>query len=101
MLHFIDLKCVVIIVVVLSLFYLHFISYVLCFQVTPQQQMKNNRSKADTSVVLTILDAAPLTLSVPAELDVGDPAFIQFVAQEALALHKRRIRGTDPGGAVV
>uniref|UniRef100_A0A667XXI8 Clusterin n=1 Tax=Myripristis murdjan TaxID=586833 RepID=A0A667XXI8_9TELE len=60
-----------------------------------------HQSKADTSVVVTILDAAPVTLSVPAELDVGDPAFIQFVAQEALALHKRRIRGTGPGGAVV
>uniref|UniRef100_A0A667XP74 Clusterin n=1 Tax=Myripristis murdjan TaxID=586833 RepID=A0A667XP74_9TELE len=54
-----------------------------------------------SDVVVTILDAAPVTLSVPAELDVGDPAFIQFVAQEALALHKRRIRGTGPGGAVV
>ncbi|XP_071768220.2 clusterin-like protein 1 [Centroberyx gerrardi] len=63
--------------------------------VTPQQQMKNTRSKMDTSVVVTVLDSAPLTLSVPAELEVDDPAFIQYVAQEALALQKQRIRGMD------
>ncbi|XP_070784650.1 clusterin-like protein 1 [Enoplosus armatus] len=57
------------------------------------QQMKNIRPTADSSVVVTILDSAPVTVSVPAELEVEDPAFIQYVAQEALTLHKQQIRG--------
>ncbi|XP_033494946.1 clusterin-like protein 1 [Epinephelus lanceolatus] len=68
--------------------------------VNPQQQMKNIRPKADSSVVVTILDSAPISVSVPAELEVDDPAFIQFVAQEALTLHKRQIRGIDSGSDV-
>ncbi|XP_034998301.1 clusterin-like protein 1 [Hippoglossus stenolepis] len=61
--------------------------------VIPHQQVKNLRPKPDTSVVVTILDSAPLTVRVPAELEVDDPAFIQFAAQEALTLHKQQIRG--------
>lgn len=56
------------------------------FQVNPQQQMKSIRPKTDSSVVVTILDSAPITISVPAELEVDDNAFIQYVAQEALTL---------------
>uniref|UniRef100_A0A8D0ASD1 Clusterin C-terminal domain-containing protein n=1 Tax=Sander lucioperca TaxID=283035 RepID=A0A8D0ASD1_SANLU len=52
------------------------------FQVNPQQQMKSIRPKTDSSVVVTILDSAPITISVPAELEVDDNAFIQYVAQE-------------------
>ncbi|XP_044033050.1 clusterin-like protein 1 isoform X2 [Siniperca chuatsi] len=63
--------------------------------VNPQQQMKNIRPKADSSVVVTMLDSAPITVSVPAELEVDDPAFIQYVAQEALTLYKRQIKGTE------
>nr|XP_046228101.1 clusterin-like protein 1 [Scatophagus argus] len=66
-----------------------------------QQQMKNVRPKADSSVAVTLLDSAPITVSVPAELEVDDPAFIQYVAQEALALHKQQIRGTDPCSAAI
>lgn len=65
--------------------------------VNPQQQMKNLRPEADSIVAVTLLDSAPITVSVPAELKVDDPAFIQYVAQEALALHKRQTRGIDPG----
>ena len=72
----------------------------LLFQVNPQQQMKNIRPSAGSTVVVTLLDSAPITISVPAELEVDDPAFIQYVAQEALALHKRLIRGIDPGSVV-
>ncbi|XP_070709521.1 clusterin-like protein 1 [Pempheris klunzingeri] len=68
--------------------------------VNRQQQMKNIRPKADSSVVVTILDSAPITVSVPAELEVEDPAFIQYVAQEALTLHKQQIKGIDPGSVV-
>ncbi|XP_065805022.1 clusterin-like protein 1 [Labrus bergylta] len=63
--------------------------------VNQQQQMKTIRPKADSSVTVTILDSAPLTVSVPADLEVDDPAFIQYAAQEALTLHKRQIRGTE------
>lgn len=69
------------------------------FQVNPQ--MKNIRPKADSSVVVTLLDSAPITVSVPAELEVDDPTFIQYVALEALSLHKQLIRGIDHGGVVV
>ncbi|XP_040922242.1 clusterin-like protein 1 [Toxotes jaculatrix] len=69
--------------------------------VTPQPQMKNIRTKPDSSVVVTILDSGPLSVLVPADLEVDDPAFIQYVAQEALTLHKRQMRGTDPGSVVV
>ncbi|XP_030253602.1 clusterin-like protein 1 isoform X2 [Sparus aurata] len=63
--------------------------------VNPHQQMKNIRPKADSIVTVTLLDSAPITVSVPAELDVDDPAFIQYAAQEALTLHKRQMRGTE------
>nr|CBN82071.1 Clusterin-like protein 1 [Dicentrarchus labrax] len=68
--------------------------------VNPHEQMKNIRPKADSSVAVTLLDSAPITVSVPAELEVDDPAFIQYVAQEALTLHKRQIRGIDAGSVV-
>lgn len=42
------------------------------------------------------MDSAPVTILVPADLEVDDPAFIQNVAQEALTLYKRKIKGIDP-----
>ncbi|XP_054479326.1 clusterin-like protein 1 [Anoplopoma fimbria] len=68
--------------------------------VNAQQQMKNMRPKADISVVVDILDSGPVTVSVPSELQVDDPAFIQYVAQEALTLHKQQIRGFDPSSVL-
>uniref|UniRef100_A0A7N6BUG4 Clusterin n=1 Tax=Anabas testudineus TaxID=64144 RepID=A0A7N6BUG4_ANATE len=56
-------------------------------------RMKEIRPKPDSSVVVTVLNAAPLTVLVPADLDVNDPAFIQYAAREALTIHKRTIRG--------
>uniref|UniRef100_A0A3Q1F8B2 Clusterin n=1 Tax=Acanthochromis polyacanthus TaxID=80966 RepID=A0A3Q1F8B2_9TELE len=64
--------------------------------VNPQQRMRNNKPKAESTVVVSILDSTPITVLVPADLEVDDPAFIQFVAQEALTLHKRQIKGNDP-----
>uniref|UniRef100_A0A3B4ES10 Clusterin n=1 Tax=Pundamilia nyererei TaxID=303518 RepID=A0A3B4ES10_9CICH len=64
--------------------------------VSPQQQIKNNKPKADSSVTVSIMDSAPVTILVPADLEVDDPAFIQNVAQEALTLYKRKIKGIDP-----
>lgn len=59
--------------------------------------MKHVSPEADSGVTVTLLDSAPITVSVPAELEVDDPAFIQYVAQEALTLHKQQIKGIDPG----
>lgn len=64
------------------------------------QQMKNNKAETDSSVVVSILDSAPITVSVPADLEVDDPAFIEHVAQEALTLHKQQLRGIDPTSVV-
>ncbi|XP_069015482.1 clusterin-like protein 1 [Embiotoca jacksoni] len=58
-----------------------------------QQQMKNIKPKPGSSVVVSVLDSAPITVLVPADLEVDDPAFMQYVAQEALTLHKQQIRG--------
>ncbi|XP_062297397.1 clusterin-like protein 1 [Scomber scombrus] len=55
------------------------------------QQMKTNTPKSDSSVVVTILDSAPITVLVPADLEVDDPIFMQYVAQEALTLHKQQL----------
>lgn len=63
---------------------------------SPQQQIKNNKPKADSSVTVSIMDLAPVTILVPADLEVDDPAFIQNVALEALTLYKRKIKGIDP-----
>ncbi|XP_039473780.1 clusterin-like protein 1 [Oreochromis aureus] len=63
--------------------------------VSPQQQIKNNKPKADSSVTVSVMDSAPVTILVPADLEVDDPAFIQNVAQEALTLYKRQIKGME------
>lgn len=60
---------------------------VICFQVV--LQVRDNGFKGDTRVVLNILNSPSLTLSVPAELEVQDSAFIQYVVQEALAHYKQ------------
>lgn len=70
------------------------------FQVIPQQQTKIIRPKPDSIMVLTILNSAPLTVLVPADLEVDDPAFIQYAAQEALTIYKRTTRGIGPASLV-
>ncbi|MBN3307364.1 CLUL1 protein, partial [Amia calva] len=49
-------------------------------------------SLSDTTVEVNILDSHNFTLTVPGELEVQDPAFINYVAQEALRLYKRLVR---------
>ncbi|KAM6900559.1 LOW QUALITY PROTEIN: clusterin-like protein 1 [Xenentodon cancila] len=61
--------------------------------VSPQQQMKDNQLTSDSSVVVSILGSTPLTVLVPADLVVDDPAFIQYVTEEALTHRKQQIRG--------
>uniref|UniRef100_A0A3B3XVR2 Clusterin n=1 Tax=Poecilia mexicana TaxID=48701 RepID=A0A3B3XVR2_9TELE len=58
-----------------------------------KQQLRTNSPRADSSVVVSILDSAPLTVSVPADLTVEDPAFMEYIAHHALTLYKQQIRG--------
>ncbi|XP_008395050.1 clusterin-like protein 1 [Poecilia reticulata] len=57
-----------------------------------QQQLRTNSPGADSSVVVSVLDSAPLTVSVPAALMVEDPAFMEYIAHHALTLYKQHIR---------
>ncbi|XP_077579678.1 clusterin-like protein 1 [Stigmatopora nigra] len=59
--------------------------------VAPKGQ-DQNLSEKDTQVEVTILDSAPFFFSVPGELELQDPAFVQFVAQEALDRYKGMVR---------
>ncbi|XP_004081354.2 clusterin-like protein 1 [Oryzias latipes] len=58
-----------------------------------EQKVKNSNHATDSSVAVSILGSAPVKVLVTAELQVDDPAFIQYVAQEALKLQKQQIRG--------
>ncbi|XP_060730129.1 clusterin-like protein 1 isoform X2 [Tachysurus vachellii] len=50
---------------------------------------------ADTKVEVNILNAPPLTLTVPGNLQPQDPAFIQYIANEALGFYKQKMRPED------
>ncbi|KAI3374279.1 hypothetical protein L3Q82_006125 [Scortum barcoo] len=56
--------------------------------VAPKSHDDQNASVTETKVEVNILNSPPLILSVPGELEVQDPAFIQHVAQEALNKYK-------------
>uniref|UniRef100_A0A3P9NP29 Clusterin C-terminal domain-containing protein n=1 Tax=Poecilia reticulata TaxID=8081 RepID=A0A3P9NP29_POERE len=56
------------------------------------EMMLTNSPGADSSVVVSVLDSAPLTVSVPAALMVEDPAFMEYIAHHALTLYKQHIR---------
>ncbi|KAM9789600.1 clusterin-like protein 1 [Neosynchiropus ocellatus] len=49
-------------------------------------------SESETRVEVRIFNSSPLLLTVPGELDLQDPAFIQYVTQEALNKHKAMVR---------
>lgn len=61
-------------------------------QVAPKSHDEQNASVTGTKVEVNILNSPPLILSVPGELDLQDPAFIQYVAQEALNKYKEMVR---------
>lgn len=56
----------------------------------PGEEM--NTPAADTKVEVNILNAPPLTLNVPGSLQPQDPAFIQYIANEALGFYKQKNR---------
>ncbi|KAK9979314.1 hypothetical protein ABG768_012750 [Culter alburnus] len=60
--------------------------------VVAQTEEGNNTPAADTTVEVNILNSPTLTLTVPAGLRLQDPAFIQYVAQEALGMYKQMAR---------
>eukprot|EP00064_Thunnus_orientalis_P008711 superscaffoldBa00001057_g8734 len=53
---------------------------------------EENVSVTETKVQVNILNSPALILSVPGELELEDPAFIQYVAQEALDKYKEMAR---------
>lgn len=59
---------------------------------TPKSQEEQNMTLTETKVVVNILNSPPLIVSVPGELELQDPAFIQYVTQEALNSYKEMIR---------
>ncbi|XP_068593781.1 clusterin-like protein 1 [Cebidichthys violaceus] len=64
-------------------------------QVAPKSHDEQNASETETRVEVNILNSPPLLLSVPGELELRDPAFIQYVAQEALNKYKEMVRDED------
>ncbi|XP_048856956.1 clusterin-like protein 1 [Brienomyrus brachyistius] len=56
--------------------------------VVPHNEDVGNGTALDTTVELNILSSPKLTLHVPAELQVEEPAFIQYVAKVALDRYK-------------
>jgi hypothetical protein len=53
---------------------------------------EENAHATETEVRVTVLNSAPLTFSVPGELQVQDPGFLQYVTQEALDRYKDMVR---------
>ena len=51
-----------------------------------------NANATETEVQVTILNSAPLIFSVPGELKIQDPDFLQYVTQEALGKYKDMVR---------
>lgn len=68
----------------------------LALQMTSQQQM-NDGLGPGRGVIVTLLDSAPIRISVPAELLLEDPAFIQRVVQESLTGFKQQITSPELG----
>ncbi|XP_072544714.1 clusterin-like protein 1 [Salminus brasiliensis] len=48
-------------------------------------------SRTDTVVEVSVLDSPVLSFSVPAELQLSDPAFIQYIAEEALLAYQNTL----------
>ncbi|XP_041660125.1 clusterin-like protein 1 [Cheilinus undulatus] len=63
--------------------------------VAPKIIDEQNLTERETTVEVNILNSPPLILSVPGELELQDPAFIQYVAQEALNKYKEMVRFED------
>nr|XP_057929674.1 clusterin-like protein 1 [Doryrhamphus excisus] len=60
-------------------------------RVTPRSQ-DLNLPAAETQVEVNILNSPHFIFSVPGELDLQEPAFIEYVVQEALVKYKEMVR---------
>ncbi|XP_061879757.1 clusterin-like protein 1 isoform X2 [Entelurus aequoreus] len=60
-------------------------------RVAPKSQ-DLNLPAAETQVEVNILNSPPFILSVPKELDLQEPSFIQYVVQEALGKYRELVR---------
>lgn len=58
----------------------------------PENHDEQNMSTTETKVEVNVLNSPPFLVTVPGELEVQDPAFIQYVAQEALEMYKEMVR---------
>lgn len=58
----------------------------------PESHDEQNMSATETKVEVEVLNSPPLMLNIPKELELQDPAFIQYVAQEALDKYKEMVR---------
>ncbi|KAK5619672.1 hypothetical protein CRENBAI_009644 [Crenichthys baileyi] len=63
--------------------------------VAPETHDEQNMSATETKVEVNVLNSPPLILDIPGELELQDPAFIQYVAQEALDKYKELVRIED------
>ncbi|XP_027876704.1 clusterin-like protein 1 isoform X1 [Xiphophorus couchianus] len=63
--------------------------------VAPESHEEQNMSATETKVEVNVLNSPPLTLNIPGELELHNPAFIQYVAQEALDKYKEMVRIED------
>ncbi|XP_028284175.1 clusterin-like protein 1 [Parambassis ranga] len=64
-------------------------------KVAAEHYDEQNVSVTENKVEVTILNSPSIILSVPGELELQDPAFIQYVAQEALDKYKDMVRVED------
>ncbi|KAF5898997.1 clusterin-like protein 1, partial [Clarias magur] len=51
---------------------------------------ETNTQEADVKVLVNILNAPPLSLTVPGSLKAQDHAFIQYIASKALGFYKQK-----------
>lgn len=70
-------------------------------QVAPESLDEHNTTEKETKVEVNILNSPPLLLSVPGELELQDPAFIQYVTREALNSYKELVRWATQEAAIV
>ncbi|XP_017266527.1 clusterin-like protein 1 [Kryptolebias marmoratus] len=63
--------------------------------VAPESHDEQNLSTTETKVEVNVLNSVPLILTIPGELELQDPAFIQYVIQEALDKYKELVKTED------
>ncbi|XP_034039086.1 clusterin-like protein 1 [Thalassophryne amazonica] len=65
------------------------------FHVSMVAPNSQNEPEGETKVEVVILNLPPITISVPGQLELQDPAFIQYITQEGLNKYKEMVRYED------